>query len=128
MRRISAITAIAALVVSMALPVWASACTAMHHGMMCHRAEAAQHHHHCDMMNGQEEESSEAASQASFQATPAKCPMQCCMQAQAGNGTAVLALSLMPQLTVSEYHLDFPTVTFSRTGFSSHTDRGPPLA
>lgn len=126
MRRISAITAIVALFFSMALPLWASACMSMHGGLMCHRTGAIHHHHHCDSMMEEQEETAEPASQASFQSVAAKCPMQCCMQTQAGNGTAVLALSLLPQLGVSEYRPHFPTVIFSRTGFSSHTDRGPP--
>jgi len=126
MRRIFAITLIAGLIFSTASPVWAAACAGMHTTPMCHRTAA--HHHHCDMMMDQDKQDETASpeSQTGISAVPGKCPMQCCMQAQAGNGTAVPAISFLPQLDAAEYHVDFAMVVFLTSGFSSHTDRGPP--
>lgn len=125
MRRILAITSIAALILSMAAPVWATACTAMDKVQMCHRTVAQ--HHHCDTMMEPQDETVVPQSEAAFKDLPGKCPMQCCMQAQAGNGTVLPAAVLLFTLLVSEYRIDFPGITFTSTGFSSHTDRGPPL-
>jgi hypothetical protein len=127
MRRIFAITSILALVLSMASPVWATACASMGKATMCHRG-AAQHQHHCDMMMQQQDEAATPDSEAVFGSVPTKCPMQCCLQSQAGNGTAVLIVPLIFQLAVSDYRTNLSTVIFTSVGFSSHTDRGPPLS
>lgn len=75
----------------------------------------------------QEDETAAPDSEAAMHGLTGKCPMNCCMQSQAGNGVAAPAISLLPLLAVAEYHT-FPTmVVFTRNGFSSHTDRGPPL-
>jgi hypothetical protein len=126
MRRIFAITTIAALIFSMAAPVWATACAAMDKVQMCHRTVG--HHHHCDMMMDTQDATAAPDSEAAVNSLAGKCPMQCCMQAQAGNGTVLPAAVLLFQLPVSEYRIDFPAITFTSTGFSSHTDRGPPAA
>lgn len=127
MRRFLAITAIAALILSTGLPVWATACTAMNHGKdktpMCHRTAA---HHHCETMTEQQGEAAATDPDMVFSGRSEECPMQCCMQAQAGHGTAVLAVSFLPELVVSDYQSDAPIVVFVSSGFSSHTDRGPP--
>lgn len=125
MRRIFAITLIASLIFSVASPAWATACAAMNKTPMCHRTAA--HHHHCDMMMDQEDETTTPDSELAVRSLPGKCPMQCCIQAQAGNWTAVPAISFLAQLTVAEYHTVPAKVVFTRNGFSSHTDRGPPL-
>jgi hypothetical protein len=125
MRRIFAITSLLALVFSMASPVWATACASMGTTPMCHR-NAAQHQHHCDMMMEQQDGTAAPDSAAVFGSVPTKCPMQCCLQSQAGNGTAVLIVPLIFQLAVSDYRTHFSTVIFVSAGFSSHTDRGPP--
>lgn len=125
MRRIFAITLIASLIFSVASPAWATACAAMNKTPMCHRTAA--HHHHCEMMMEQEHETATPDSEAAMHSLPGKCPMNCCTQSQAGNSVAAPVISLLPQLAVAEYHTVLTTVVFTRSGFSSHTDRGPPL-
>lgn len=126
MRRVFAITTIAALIFSLASPVLAAGCTAMSKVQMCHRG-MPQAHHHCDMAMEQDEGTAAPDSEPRFNSLPGQCPMQCCMQDQACNGTAVLADSGVTRLVASEYRVDIPQVAFTRNGFSSHTDRGPPL-
>lgn len=127
MRRIFAIASIVGLLLSMGSPVWATTCTAVGKVPLCHRS-AAQHEHHCDMMAGQQDETAVPNSDVAFKAVPAKCPMQCCMQSQAGNGTAVLIVPLVFQLVASDHRTHLSPVLFASVGFSSHTDRGPPLS
>lgn len=125
MRRIFAITLIASLIFSVASPAWATACAAMHKTSMCHRTAAQ--HHHCEMMMEQEDETAAPDSEAAMHSLPGKCPMNCCMQSQARNAAAAPAISFLPKLAVTEYHAVPAAVVFTRNGFSSHTDRGPPL-
>lgn len=133
MRRLLAITVIAALVCSTGMPVWASACEAMRNTPMCHRTpdhhsgKAAHAQHHCDMMT---EEGENVASQSTslVKAKAVQCPMQCCTQANAGTGFAVPAVALAFSILSLQDRVDVPAVAFSSPGFSSHTDRGPPAA
>lgn len=126
MRRFLAITAMAALILSTGLPVWASTCHVMDRGKtpVCHRT-AAHQHHHCETMAEQQEQ---AAADPEFmvKSSPEKCPMRCCTQAQSGHGPAVLLVSFVPELPVCDLRSDVPTIIFAHNGFSSHTDRGPP--
>lgn len=128
MRRFLAITAMAALVLSTGLPVWATACTHMAMANdkppMCHRTVS--HQHHCEMMSGQTESTASQGQEVAVENPPGECPMQCCMQAQAGNGTAVVTISALPELTIAEYLIHAPAIVFTASGFSSRTDRGPP--
>jgi hypothetical protein len=128
MRRIFAITAVATLICTMVLPLWAMPCCKKGGTAVCHRTAA--HQHHCDEMADQNEQSATPASddETAVRGLPDKCPMNCCMQMQSGNETAIPAFSFSPQLAVSEYNRDFSAIVFARTGFSSHTDRGPPLS
>lgn len=127
MRRFLAIAATACLLFSVAEPVWATACASMGKTPMCHRV-AAHHQHHCESMGEQDDENTSPDSQTLISAISSDCPMHCCGQAQIGNGTAILIVLSWPQLAVFEYCVDFPAITFTTSGFSSHTDRGPPLA
>src|SRR5215468_692100 len=135
MRRLLAITVIAALICSTGLPVWANACVSMQRTPLCHRTPAHQHAadqtsrpvHHCDSMEPKDDTS--ASQSAIVVAGHAKdCPMQCCTQAKAGASSAVAATAFIAILLSSENHLGIPAVVFSTPGFSSHTDRGPPVA
>lgn len=127
MRRLLAITSVLTVLLSMASPVWATRCAAMGKTSMCHR-NVAQHQHHCDDMTMQQDESPATNSETAFKGVSEKCPMQCCMQSQAGSGTAVLLVPFVFQLAVSDYHTNPSGVIFASVGFSSHTDRGPPLS
>ncbi|HKD13026.1 MAG TPA: hypothetical protein VKE71_00645 [Candidatus Angelobacter sp.] len=135
MRRLLAITVIAALICSTGRPVWANACVSMQKTPLCHRALAHLHAaeqtsrpvHHCDSMEQQDDTS--APESARLTAGHAKdCPMQCCTQAKAGVSSAVAATAFIAILLSSENHVGIPAVVFSTPGFSSHTDRGPPIA
>jgi|SRR5579872_133535 len=141
MRRIFAITVISGLIFSMALPAWAMSDT-VGTMSMCHRSAARHHgaspgagkgdaHHgvqHCDPTTGQQSETGAPDSETSMGSVAGICPMQCCTQAQTGNGTLVPAISFLPGLAASVYRADFTPVIFTSSGFSSHTDRGPPAA
>lgn len=128
MRRILAIASLMALILSVAGPLWAAHCASMGKVAMCHRSVAQQHEHHCDTMMEEQNDTGAPDSESTIRSLPAKCPMQCCMQTQSGTETAVSAISLLPELTVSDSAIDFPTIIFVSNGFSSHTDRGPPQA
>jgi hypothetical protein len=126
MRRLFAITLIAALTGSMSLPVWATACAAMAKQQpMCHRMAGHQHHsHHCDMMV--QEDSAPSDSSRVVKSRSEQCPMNCCMRISSSGGTAVTCPISLPSLDVSDKAVHFPAIAFHRSGFSSHTDRGPP--
>jgi len=136
MRRVLAITVITALICSTGLPVWAQMCATGQKTPLCHRmpashqaAQKAMPAHHCDSM-AMEEEQDEAPSgpAAIFKGGSSECPMQCCTQANAGTASAIPAAGLIAVLLSAEDHVYVPAVVFSTPGFSSHTDRGPPVA
>jgi hypothetical protein len=54
--------------------------------------------------------------------------MDCCTPGQLRGGAAVSINSFLPPPAVSDRELHFVPVTFTIAGFSSHTDRGPPLS
>jgi len=83
-----------------------------------------EHHHHDAAMD----ESKPGLSGVSLADNDAKCPMDCCTAGHPRNGAAVSATSFLPPLAVSDREFSFTSVTFISAGFSSHTDRGPPLA
>ncbi|HEX4604791.1 MAG TPA: hypothetical protein VH724_12405 [Candidatus Angelobacter sp.] len=127
MRRTFSITTILALLLSMASPLMA-ACTGTGKAVSCHAMEMAQdaqpmheHHHHDVAMD-------KAKSGVSVADDAAKCPMDCCTPGHPRNGAAVAATSVLPPLAMSDLDLQITPITFTIAGFSSHTDRGPPLA
>ena len=129
MRRISAISLIAVLTCSMSLPLMAAAGgQEAGKAMLCHReAHRALPAHHCHDMQSEDEEAS-PDSDITISSAAEKCPMNCCKHSTLIGGTAMAAPGILPpQLTV-EKDLHFFTPVFSRNGFSSHTDRGPPAA
>jgi hypothetical protein len=112
----------------MVSPLLAEAC--MKHGerATCHRVNQAASHHHCDGMPGHHHEDDMVASDSgdSVRGVPSKCPMNCCLAAQAGKQVAIANhVVIAPQFTVAA-KWPLATVVFIATGFSSHTDRGPP--
>jgi predicted cobalt transporter CbtA len=128
MRRFLSITVVAALLSSMLSPIMAAACSGTGKAVSCHEVAADhcdrpmhQHHHH----GAAAPPSTTALSAADDEA---KCPMDCCMAGHLRNGAAVSANSFLPPLAVSDLEIHVAPVTFTIAGFSSHTDRGPPLA
>jgi hypothetical protein len=131
MRRFLSITTIAALMFSLVSPLLAAACPHSQQPMACHRLAAtqAQQEHHCDMTAHQAEEG--APEDSSVPAvkgiqSPESCPMNCCVAGHPTSAIAIAAGSLPPLPAVTAQTLRFVPVIFARTGFSSHTDRGPP--
>src|SRR5258707_841277 len=129
MRRFLSITVVAALFSSMLSPTMAAACTGTGKAVSCHAMAAThcdrpvhQHHHH--------QADAAPESKTAFSAAPddAKCPMDCCTPGHLRSGAAVSSNSFLPPLAVSDREMHFVPVTFTIAGFSSHTDRGPPLS
>ena len=125
MRRILSIATVMALLSSLVSPVMA-ACMGTGKAISCHteatpHCDRTMHHHH--------QEQAEATSEFALLAgdNDAKCPMDCCTPGHPQSGTALAAASLLPPLTVSDQNFHVPALTFISAGFSSHTDRGPPL-
>jgi hypothetical protein len=130
MRRLCSITIIAAMMCSLVSPALAATCPHAKQVMMCHRERAgAQPEHHCDMM--MDEQTEPAASDSTGAAvtgsqTQQNCPMDCCAPGQRTNAIVISAAPPLTLTPVAERSSFFVPVTFTSTGFSSHTDRGPP--
>jgi hypothetical protein len=128
MRRACSIVAIIAMVSSLISPVWASSAEAAH-PMLCHRVRTdsaqAPAKHHCHDMD-QEAAKDEAAPTLVQGQISQSCPMNCCVQATLRIAAALHSNSFLPQLVTLESRLHVTAIVFSSTGFSSHTDRGPP--
>jgi hypothetical protein len=135
MRRLISISAVLALIVSVGSPALVSAYVAGKAPMACHRAilhEDGQgmKHQHCNEMEGMDMAvaSPEEGDGAVIGALAAKCPMECCTLAgTTGQASPASPLILAAQVVV-ERNIPAVKVVFSRNGFSSHTDRGPPTA
>ncbi len=134
MRRSLSITVILALFSSMLSPVMAAACTGTGRAVSCHAIAADhcdrpmhQHHHHGATAS---ESANAPESKAAFSAAPddAKCPMDCCTPGHLRSGATISTNPDLPPPAVSDSKIQFVTVVFTIAGFSSHTDRGPPLA
>lgn len=98
--------------------------------MSCHRVSQSAPHHHCDGMPGHHhnDEGEMVASEQgdSVSGVASTCLMNCCLATQTGKQVAVgNPIITAPQLVVSA-KLQLSAVVFIATGFSSHTDRGPP--
>jgi hypothetical protein len=134
MRRVWSISTVVAMVVSLFSPMMAGAETM--HPASCHRvaAPAASHSevvthpqkHHCHEMA---ESLPEPQSGGSVVAATGgqECPMNCCVEGTPQNGTALAVVFQLPSILVSGNSFQFVPVAFTTAGFSSHTDRGPPL-
>lgn len=124
MRRVLPITIVLALCWTMVSPAWAAVCS---HGngaaMMCHRTA---HSHDCGSMDHQQDDPGSGSTISAAQPDE-KCPMTCCMQASHAVAKPVpLAVAIVPLLSSQAAPL-FESQVFTTAGFSSHTDRGPPL-
>ncbi|MBZ5521663.1 MAG: hypothetical protein LAP21_05330 [Acidobacteriia bacterium] len=138
MRRILSISGILALIISVGSPALLSAYAGRNVPMACHRSalpEAAEGmtHAHChDMadMPGMEADSMppESGDDAIAGSADAKCPMGCCTMASSANQAAPASPLILAAPLLVEHRISVSKSVFSRNGFSSHTDRGPPLA
>lgn len=136
MRRFWSISTVLALTASLFAPMSTASMMAGHplgcprmavHRAEDHKAHAMMHGHHCSMPEMQE--SLPASTDGDGISSRAEgCPMDCCVQRSLPNSTAIASFSLIPPLAVTEAEIQFVPVTFTSTGFSSHTDRGPPAA
>jgi hypothetical protein len=129
MRRLISISTAVALLISLVSPLLAEACVKNGGRASCHRVgQAAPHHHNCDGMPGHHHEDDMSAPDQSdsISSLDSTCPMNCCLATQAGKHVAVVNnIAIAPQLAVSAKS-QLAAVVFIATGFSSHTDRGPP--
>jgi len=134
MRRFLSITAIVALMSSSASPFLAGVC---HHAgppLACHRTQP--HKAHCPgmamTMTGDHHDDAAAPESdlASLQGRESSesCPMDCCIPGHPKNAITAVAAPELPPLAVIERVSYAVPVVFTRHGFSSHTDRGPPSA
>src|SRR5438034_7415908 len=128
MRRAFSISVIVALVCSLFAPAFAATCESMNKKPVCHRQNGVVHH--CDTMghHHQAEVASESSASVTAASNTSDCPMACCNQAYFITAIAGPARFVSPVQVVMNHEFHFSTVIFVSTGFSSHTDRGPPLA
>jgi hypothetical protein len=131
MRRVFSITTIAALICSAASPLLAAACPHSTPVMACHRTKAQRSH--CAMMHHEQAEEADAlpnSGMAGVQSveSPASCPMECCTSGHPQGIAAAAAMTVSPSLVVLDHSMLRSSIVFTRSGFSSHTDRGPPIA
>lgn len=129
MRCFFSITTIAALMSSLISPLLAATCSHMQQPVACHRVQAQKPA--CAMMHHHEaEEPAPGSGAPAFESmqSPERCPMDCCVPGQRTNAIAIAAVSPLPELAVTEQNLHFVPAVFTRTGYSSHTDRGPPAS
>jgi len=128
MRRFFSITAIAAVVFSALTPLLAAACPDVRQAPACHRVQAQKPH--CDMMHDHHADATPSQDEMpAMEGNPAtNCPMDCCIPGHPTSAVTVTVASSLPPLAIVEYRLQFVPLVFVRTGFSSHTDRGPPSA
>jgi len=60
--------------------------------------------------------------------SPANCPMDCCTSGHPQGIAAAAAMTMSPSLVVVEQNMLWSPIVFTHSGFSSHTDRGPPIS
>jgi hypothetical protein len=137
MRRLIAITAIAVLMVSLNAPLLAATCEHTKPMAACHGVEEQKAQKpHCERMHEHDaqkadgdEESTPVSGNVTIQSAPSQnCPMDCCQLGHRTNAVVLAGTTALPQPSPSEQTPSILSVIFSRTGFSSHTDRGPPSA
>jgi hypothetical protein len=128
MRRAFSITTIAALICSTASPLLAAACPHSRPAMACHRTKAQ--HPQCPMHHQQAEEASASSDLAEIQSAPSpvNCPMDCCISGHPQGIAAAAAMTMSPSLVVLDQSMLWSPIAFTHSGFSSHTDRGPPIS
>ena len=127
MRRFFSITAMVAVALSALTPLLAAACPHVQPAA-CHRVQAQKPH--CEMMHHHDADAAVVEDEApAFASNPsADCPMDCCIPGHPKNAITAMARPELPPLAVVERVFYAVPVVFTRHGFSSHTDRGPPTA
>jgi len=135
MRRIFSISAILMLMYSAALPSVMSAMMANDAAMACHRptlgtGAATPRHCHAmaDMAGADAMENGPADGASITSSTDQKCPMDCCTMMGTAPQAVLSAQHGLPAPAIMEPGVSAARIVFARTGFSSHTDRGPPSA
>ncbi|HKV92270.1 MAG TPA: hypothetical protein VJW20_06960 [Candidatus Angelobacter sp.] len=125
MRRFLSITTVLSLFFTMSSPIMAATCTGAGKTVSCHsmavsHCDRHEHHHHA----------AEASTASSITAADSdeKCPMDCCIPGHRASASVAYSPSFLPPLAVSDQNVHVVPVHFISAGFSSHTDRGPPLA
>ena len=128
MRRLISISMAVPLIFSLVSPLLAQTCMKSGERASCHRVSHAASHHECDGMPGHhhEDEMVVPDQSNSVSGVASNCPMNCCLAAQAGKQVAVVNHSMVAPQLVFSAKLQLTAVVFVATGFSSHTDRGPP--
>lgn len=129
MRRSVSITVILALFSSILSPIMAAACMGTGKAVSCHAVAMD----HCDRPMHQHHHQHAAPapeSKTAFSVAPddAKCPMDCCTPGHLRSGATISTNPDLPPPAVSDLKIQLASVVFTVAGFSSHTDRGPPLA
>lgn len=137
MKRVFSISTMLVLLFSAFSPTWAADMDGTQMPS-CHRMpmqdgsakDAGKHGkaHHCD---GMEVVAAAASGFSEVSIAPDhshSCPMNCCVQGSPTSGVASAAASFLPPQAVAEAEFEFASISFASAGFSSHTDRGPPVA
>ena len=127
MRRFLSITAIAAVICSTSAPLLAAACPHSQAARTCHGKQVE--HPHCAMIHRhQAEDATPPYESAEIQIgrSATDCPMDCCAASHPQGIAAAAVISMSPSLIDTEQNLAWSPIIFTRNGFSSHTDRGPP--
>jgi len=108
-------------------PALAAACTGTGKAVSCHAVAVD----HCDRPVHQHHHHGMAApeSKTAFSTAPdeSKCPMDCCTPGHLRSEATISTHPDLPPPAVSDLNIQFVAVVFTVAGFSSHTDRGPPL-
>jgi hypothetical protein len=136
MRRLVSITAIVALMSTLVSPLLAATCEHGTQAVVCHRVHGQKPQKpHCEGMKHEDATDEEMAPSPSSsgpvaQAAPSSqdCPMDCCTVGTRTNAVALSVIPSLPKPIAADRNASIVQVVFSRSGFSSHTDRGPPSA
>ncbi|HEX2330152.1 MAG TPA: hypothetical protein VHN74_15610 [Candidatus Angelobacter sp.] len=133
MRRVCSILTVMGLLFSVVSPVWAADVESMQ-PMQCHREhmqtarpdQPQVHRQHC---HGMDESPVQTSAETSVRAVNAakQCPMNCCVEGMTQSVSVVPAAVYLPLVVVTDRSIPHTLITFISSGFSSHTDRGPPL-
>jgi hypothetical protein len=79
------------------------------------------------MMHHEHAEENEGSAGISAVEHDPKCPMTCCMQVGSRTARPVpVVMSFEPSFVIETF-IRFESQIFTASGFSSHTDRGPPV-
>lgn len=122
MRQFSSITAIVALISALLTPQFSMECCVGGGRQVCHRAAER----HCDHMD-QVQSDEQPSTNISARTVPSKCPMTCCLSVAPNAGTTVVLIAINLPQVITQVAVG-SNLVFISSGFSSHTDRGPPLA